>query len=317
MSSRVGSAMARKSVQLGSKGVRRVPLHAVDLMLFGTVLLWALNTTVTRYVLTHGFRPLAYSTTRYAAATALFWAFTYSRERSFWIARRDLRYVAFAGLMIFTNQLCFVYAIDKTTASTVTLFLAATPIFIGTIAATVGLEHMRRSFWFGTVVSLIGVGFVASGSGGFSGNVVGDGLALLTALTWAGYSIAITPLMRSYSPSRISAVVLSASWLPVAIVGWPQTSSQDWSLGWEIWALFAFATLGPLVVTNVLWFRSLDKIGPARATLATNLQPFVAAVFAVVLLSETLSAVQVAGGILIAAGILLARRRGAPAAPGE
>ena len=81
--------------------------------------------------------------------------------------------------------------------------------------------------------------------------------------------------------------------------------------------LLVFATLGPLVVTNVLWFRSLDRIGPARATLATNLQPFVAAIFAVVLLSETLTTLQVAGGALIAAGILLARRRGTPKAPGE
>ena len=46
----------------------------VDLMLLGTVLLWALNATVTRYVLTHGFHPLAYATIRYAAATVLFWA---------------------------------------------------------------------------------------------------------------------------------------------------------------------------------------------------------------------------------------------------
>ena len=76
-----------------------------------------------------------------------------------------------------------------------------------------------------------------------------------------------------------------------------------------MWALLVFATLGPLVVTNVLWFRSLDRIGPSRATLATNLQPFVAAVFAVVLLGEPIDAVQVVGGVLIGAGILVARSR--------
>ena len=52
-------------------------------MLLGTVLLWALNVTVTKYVLDHGWQPLAYATIRYFAATALFWGFTYSRERSF------------------------------------------------------------------------------------------------------------------------------------------------------------------------------------------------------------------------------------------
>ena len=60
--------------------------------------------------------------------------------------------------------------------------------------------------------------------------------------------------------------------------------------------LLVFATLGPLVTTNILWFRSLDRIGASRATLATNLQPFVAALVAVVLLGETIDLVQIAGG---------------------
>src|SRR5262249_14143304 len=107
-------------------------------MLLGTVLLWALNSTVTRYVLTHGFRPLAYATTRYGAATLLFWVYTYLREGSFRIERSDRRYVAMAGLAIYANQLCFVYALDKTTAATVTLFLGTTPIFIGMVASAVG-----------------------------------------------------------------------------------------------------------------------------------------------------------------------------------
>jgi drug/metabolite transporter (DMT)-like permease len=149
-----------------------------------------------------------------------------------------------------------------------------------------------------------------------SGGLGGVLLGILTAASWAAYSILITPLMRRYSASRISTVVLAAAWLPIAIVGVPQTGGQNWHLGGEEWLLLVFATLGPLVLTNVLWFRSLDRIGPARATLATNLQPFVAALFAVVLLSEPLEVVQVAGGVLIAAGIAAARRRQAAAVQG-
>jgi drug/metabolite transporter (DMT)-like permease len=121
--------------------------------------------------------------------------------------------------------------------------------------------------------------------------------------------------MRRYSPSRISALVLGLGWVPIMLTGLPQLADQDWALGWDIWALLAFATLGPLVLTNVLWFRSLHRIGPARATLAANLQPFVAAVFAVVLLAEEITALQVAGGALIAVGILVARRSGPLRAP--
>ena len=74
----------------------------------------------------------------------------------------------------------------------------------------------------------------------------------------------------------------------------PQTAEQDYDLGWEVWALLVFATLGPLVLTNMLWFAALHRIGASRATLVANLQPFVAAVFALVLLSEQMTLLQVA-----------------------
>jgi drug/metabolite transporter (DMT)-like permease len=50
-------------------------------------------------------------------------------------------------------------------------------------------------------------------------------------------------------------------------------------------------------------------VGPSKAALVTNLQPFVAALFALVLLSETMTLLQAVGGLLIAGGIVLARAR--------
>ena len=62
-------------------------------------------------------------------------------------------------------------------------------------------------------------------------------------------------------------------------------------------------------MTNVLWFTAIRRVGPSRATLFANLQPFLAVLFAVVLLSEGLGALQVAGGVFIGAGILIGRIR--------
>jgi drug/metabolite transporter (DMT)-like permease len=287
----------------------------VDLMLFGTVLLWALNSTVTRYVLTHGFHPLAYATIRYACATVLFWGFTYAREGSFRIARRDIRLVVLAALFIFCNQLCFVYSIDKTSASTVTLFLGMTPIFIGVLAAVVGLERMGRSFWIATLVSLVGVGFVASGSGGFSGRLVGDGLAILTAATWAGYSVLIAPLMRRYSPFRISSLVLLAGWIPLAISGAAQTSDQSFHFSTLMWVCFAFAVVGPLFLTNILWFTAISRVGPSRASLLSHTQPPFGLLFALVLLGEHLTRWEVVGGVGILTAVLVERSRGPTVRP--
>jgi drug/metabolite transporter (DMT)-like permease len=285
-------------------------VSAVDLMLLGTVLLWALNIVVTRWVVTNGFQPLAYATLRYAAAISLFLGYTWWRERSFWIARRDLRFVGIAALMILLNQLSFVNSTHLTSASTVGLVLGTTPIFAGVLATLVRLERPGRAFWIAAVVSFGGVALIASSAGAsFSGKFLGNLLAIATAATWAAYSVAITPLMRRYSPFRISSVVLPLGWVPLALVSIPQLSSQTTDgFGWTMALAFAFAVVGPLFLTNILWFTAIGKVGPSRATLFANLEPFFAVLFAVLLLSESLDGLEIAGGALIAAGIVIERR---------
>ena len=289
-------------------------MTAVDLMLLGTILLWALNVTVTRYAVTHGFRPLSYATERYFAATALFWGFTWQRERTFRIRLSDAQLVGVAALLIFLNQLCFVYSARLTSASTVALMLGATPVFAGLIALAVGLERVDKRFWIAAGIAFAGVGFVAAGSGGVvSGNVGGDILAIGTAATWAGYSVAIAPLMRRYSPFRISAVVLALGWLPLALVSIPSLLHQSYSgFTWTLWIAFGYAVIGPLFLTNILWFTAIARVGPSRATLLTTIQPFFAVLFALVLLHEHLNRWEVVGAVAIGAGIVLERLRKRP-----
>lgn len=284
--------------------VRRVAV--VDLQLLGTVVLWALNITVTRYVLTHGFLPLAYSTTRYAVAALLALAFVFVLERSCRIGGRDLAVVVAAAAVLYANQVCFVSAIHLTNASTVALILGVTPVFAGLFALAAGLGRPSRAFWGAATLSFAGVGLIAGG--GVSTNMLGNLLSLLCAATWALYSVLVAPLMKRYSPYRISALVLAMGWLPIAATGAHQVSHQSWSLSMAIWLLFGYAVLGPLFLTNILWYSAIGKVGPARASLFANLEPFFAVVLAVLLLSEQLGAEEIAGGALILVGILLERR---------
>ena len=279
-------------------------------MLLGTVLLWALNTTVSKYVLTHGWAPLSYGVIRYFLAIGLFWIFTGWRERSFRIARSDWRLVALCSGTIFVNQLCFVYAVKFTTASTVALMFGTTPVFVGVLTVAIGLERLGRRFWTAALVTFVGVALVALGSGGsFSGSTKGVLLALGGAVTWAVYSMAVAPLMQRYSPFRISSIVLALGWLPLAAVGSSQVAAQEFSFSALTWTGFVYAVIGPLFLTNLLWFTAIDRVGPARASLFANLQPFFAVFFALILLSEHLHGLEIAGGILIFAGIALERVR--------
>jgi drug/metabolite transporter (DMT)-like permease len=62
-----------------------------------------------------------------------------------------------------------------------------------------------------------------------------------------------------------------------------------------------------------MWFEAIDRVGAARASLYANLNPFLGAFFALVVLSEEMGPLQFAGGLVIAAGILLARLARPPA----
>jgi drug/metabolite transporter (DMT)-like permease len=225
------------------------------------------------------------------------------------VATRDLwLLLGPAAVLLLLNQFGYVYSLHFTSASTVALILGTTPIFVGLFAFAVGLERLPTAFWIAAACSFAGVALVALGSGGVSGDEKGDLLAIGTAVTWAAYSVAITPLMRRYSPWRISAVVLIGTWIGLIAAGSPQLSEQEFQFGWLTWAGFVYAVIGPLVVTNILWFTAISRVGPSRASLFANLQPFAGVVIAVILLSEHLSRLEIAGGIAIAVGIVLERR---------
>jgi drug/metabolite transporter (DMT)-like permease len=284
---------------------------AAEAMLLVTVTIWAFNFTVTKYAFENGFKPLAYSSVRFTLAGLLFAGLTYARERSFRLQRRHVPLLlgaAFVG--IYLNQISFVYAIDLTSASTTGLIFGTLPVVTALFAFAFGIERLSRRLWFASALSFAGVALVAAGAeGGFAADLLGNALAFVAAATWGLYSVAIVPLMRHYSPYRISAIALLAGAVPTLLTALPQLLDQDWDLPGLVWAGFAFAVVGPLVVTNVLWFTAIDRVGPSRATLVANLQPFLAALFAVVLLSETMTLVQVLGGAAIAVSLVLARRR--------
>lgn len=278
-------------------------------MLLSTVALWAANFTASKWILDHGFHPLAYSSVRYLAAASIFAVITLSWEGSLRIGRAEIPLVAFATIVLLLNQLSFVYALRFTTATTVALLFGTLPIFTALFARGTGIERQSLRFWLAALLSFGGVALVAVGSGGkLSADLKGDALAVAGAATWAAYSVAISPLMRRYSPFRLSAVFLLAVTVPLFAIGSHQVANQSFHFRPLVWVAFAFAVLGPLVITNLLWFTAIDRVGPSHASLFANLQPFLAAIIALLVLSESITAVQIAGGLALGAGIVLAPR---------
>jgi drug/metabolite transporter (DMT)-like permease len=280
-----------------------------DGMLVAANVIWSLNYATTKYAFER-WSPIAFSGLRFATAGIALALFVRWREGGLGVDRSDVRLVVLCGIVgIFLNQLTFTYAVDYTAAANVALILAAAPAFAAVFAVMLGHERVRPAHWLALGVSLVGVGLVVVGGSGLAGfSLRGDLLAVGAALTWAAYTVMLRPLLGRYSAIRISALVILVGAVIMAPVTVVQVANQDFdSLRRLDWAAWLYSTIGPLLVTNWLYFRALHRVGAARATLYMYLQPFLGAVFAAWLLGEKLVAVQLIGGAVIVGGVALGR----------
>ena len=183
----------------------------------------------------------------------------------------QLGQVGVAFVALFLNQICFVYALKLTTATTVALILGTMPIFAGALRhRSTGLEHMARPVLARRRCLVRGRRL--SWPLGSGGDVSGD---LARDPPRARHRRRPGPRTRSRShrscgrTRRIASarVVLMRHVRPLVLVASPQLADQDFDLGWLVWLGFAFAVVGPLVLTNVLWFTAVHRVGPARASL--------------------------------------------------
>jgi drug/metabolite transporter (DMT)-like permease len=290
-------------------------LGSADVLLVLTILFWSFNFTAIKYALSHGFAPVVYAAVRFGAGTVLFAGITYGRERSLKVGRRELLLLAgLIGLAMYANQVAFITSVDLTSASTAALIFGTVPIFVALIGSRLGVERPTRRHWVAAAVSFSGVGLVAAGGdAALSGDLGGILVGLVAPVTWALYSVLVAPLLVRYSPYRISTIVGIAASVPLLATAAPQMASTDWhAINGLAWAALAYATILALVASNVLWFTAIERAGPNRAALYANLQPFLGALFAVIVLSEELGWLQVVGGAVIAAALVLSRTRRPP-----
>ena len=255
---------------------------------------------------------------RFASAAVAFALLALALERTLRMTgRSDRLHLAAATVLLTLNQLAFIYGLHFTTAITIALVGGLIPILIVLFSAAMGIDRLTVRVIVASAVSFAGVALIVAGIpggvSGLSGEFWGVVFAVATPVTFAAFSVAAAPPMARYSPYRINALSLLGTAAALLLVGSPTLPDQDYaSPGTLAWLSLAFSAFGGLVLANVLWFGAIDRVGPSRASIFVNIQPFAAAVFAAILLAEELALVQVAGGVLIAVGIAISPRHPSP-----
>ena len=310
---RIGRSAPTRPIS-GATDVRARPEPtSADLILLAAVALWGLNYTVVKVGLTE-IQPLAFPVFRFGVGGLVLLLILGWREGSVGIARSDIGLLALAALLGITlSQISFVFALTNTSASDTALLAATAPIVTAVLATLVGLERMGRRHWLATVVGLAGAVLIVVGGvspAHLGTNLLGDGLALGNVVGASASALPIMPLLRRYSALRVLTWEMlfgTVMLLPVAL---PSLVSQDYvHVSTTGWAALGYAVIFSGIVTNLLYFTAIGRVGPSRAALYQYVQTFLAVLFAVLLLNEHVTLVQLVGGAIVVGSVRVGRPR--------
>src|SRR5579885_2096883 len=229
---------------------------------------WALNLSVGKYALTHGFSPLAYAGPRNAIAGVFFLVAAGRRGEATRLRRSDLPMIALAALLgVVIDQLAFVYGLHEAQATVVGLVFGAGPIVTALIAFAIGAERLTRRGWLAAVVSTAGIALVALGAGTpLGGDARGAALAMLSTVAFAAYGVVLMPLVKRQSVLFVSGLVNMTAAVPILIVSVPSFRPAHWSgISASAWLAWGYGLAFSYILGNLLWMAGLRDVGASRA----------------------------------------------------
>lgn len=292
-------------------------------LIWSAVVLWSLNAVVSKVVLdSAGLSSLRLAEVRSSgSALVLVAAVALLRPATLRAGRRELAVLAFFGVLgLGFVQLFYFVGIRRLDIGVALVIQYLAPVFVALWARFVVREPVRRRLWGAIALSLLGLSLVVDLPGGASLDGLGVAACLVTAVAYAAYV-----LMAERSLERGRDVYSLLAWgFAFAALFWAVVQPW-WAFPVEqvdgsasllgrladtsapVWLLLAYVVLLGTVVPFVLFVSALHHVPATRVTIVAMLEPVLAALIAWAWLEEELGAVQIVGGLVVLAGVVLAQ----------
>jgi drug/metabolite transporter (DMT)-like permease len=233
------------------------------------------------------------------------------KGRSFW----RLAVLGVLGNTLY--QMAFMGALSLTTASSVSLIMATLPVVVAVLGAVLGIERPTRSVWSGIALCTVGVLLIVGARGvdvtgaTWTGNV----LTLFAVFCWGLFTVGVRYAGGGVHPIWVTTVSTIGGTPGLVLAALPGLVRVGWlDLPVAAWGALLYSAVFALVLAYALWSRSIQGIGGSRVALYNSAMPVVAILVAWIILGERPLWIQVPGGILVIAGVLVSQLS-APAEP--
>ncbi|HEX7714253.1 MAG TPA: DMT family transporter [Bacillota bacterium] len=280
------------------------------LAVVGAVLLWSISFVATKIAF-KAFPPLTLGALRFILAAWLLAILLWMQRGFIRPTRNDLGSLLMSGILGITMYFSMEnYGVKLATAADASLIVAAYPAITMVLEMVFYRVSISRVRFLGVGLAMFGLYLIIRESTNIGGpyRLLGDVILAATGIVWSFYNFITRKIANKYPTILITfyqTLAGAVAFIPLALA-----ERKQWRMPGPD-SLFALLYLGLFcsVAAFLLYAYGLRKMASSSAVTLMNLVPVFGVCFSVLLLHESISIVQVLGGLIVIAGIILGIRQ--------
>lgn len=281
--------------------------------------LFALNGVIAKNAMNAGLDPMHLTQLRNAGAMVLLVVVVAStRPSGFRVRPSELPFLIAYGVVAFTLvQFLYFVTISRLNVGIGTLLAFLAPVIVALWLRFGRRTAVRNQIWVAIGLTVLGLALVAQVWDGLAldpvGLLAGLACAVALALYWLlgesgqQHRDSVSLSMWGFVFASVAWAIVSPWWLfPWSTLQVTAAPMLDGTDGLPVWGIMLWGIVMGTVAPFLLVLGSLRRLGAQRAGIVATTEPLWAFLIGFVLLGESVASVQLVGGLLVLAGVIVA-----------
>ncbi|GAX88984.1 DMT family transporter [Effusibacillus lacus] len=241
---------------------------------------------------------------RFMLSAVFFFLYIFFKKEKVRMTKSQILSLFVLGGVFYTLQSTFYYhSITYIPASLAAFLFYTSPIFVAVLNLLISKERMAKPVIAATGLSIFGLFLLFGASFGVI-NVYGVVLAFLSAVVYSFYIVVGHSVVKQLSPVVTSAFIALFASVSLFLIGM-FLGEIDFRIDIKVWGFVLTIVIFSTIVAMFSLFRGLDLIGSTKASVLSMVEPLVTSLCSALFLSETLTWMQVLGGLIVLSGSML------------
>ena len=242
---------------------------------------------------------------RFALAAAILLAIAHARGVLRGLSRRSALVALAMGAIGYATQAgLFFSALERMDASLLALIIYTYPVLVVAVAIALGRERASVRRLAGLVAASVGAALVLAGAASGHFDALATAMGFGAALAYTTYILIGDRVVAGIALPALAALICTGATITFALAAVARGGPQ---LGFSLagWGWIAAIALASTVFAIVTFFAGLERVGPSAAAILSVFEPVVTVALAALVFGESLSAIQLAGGLLVLVAIVV------------